>query len=121
MADEKGRCQLKIEASLRLEIDMLKELTWTYVIEAPGLATQQYGQTQIVRRLFWMFFRSALKDRYDIFPPYYREQLDACSNAGEKRRLVIDLIAGMTESQALEMSNRLSGVTAGSALEDIMS
>jgi hypothetical protein len=44
------------------------------------------------------------------------------SDGDEKiiRRIVTDLIAGMTEVPALEVHNRLIGVALGSGLEDLL-
>ena len=44
--------------------------------------------------------------------------MDSSSDQG-KKRVVVDLIAGMTEEQALAMHNRLTGVSLGSGLEQI--
>ena len=49
--DGDGQCVL-VGADRRMEIAMLKELTWTYVIDDPGLATQQEGQRYIIGELF---------------------------------------------------------------------
>ena len=55
---------------------MLKELVWTYVIEAPALATQQYGQRRIIRELFPIFLDAAKKpEGHKIFPAFYQERL----------------------------------------------
>ena len=44
-----GSPQLRIDQDRELEVAMLKELTWVYVIEAPELASQQEGQRQVMR------------------------------------------------------------------------
>ena len=36
----------------------------------------------------------------NIFTPYYRQALEDASDSKEKARVVVDLIAGMTEAQA---------------------
>ena len=43
---------VSIEAQSHMEVTMLKELTWVYVINNPGLATQQFGQRKVVSTLF---------------------------------------------------------------------
>jgi dGTPase len=117
------RCLLKIDDDLKLEVAMLKELTWVYVIEAPSLNSQQFGQRQVIRSLFETYFDDARsKKKLRLFTPYFRQAIEEASG-DEKilKRTVIDLIAGMTEAQALAMHNRLTGVSVGSGLEEIMS
>ncbi len=101
------------------EVAMLKELTWTYVIEAPALATQQRGQREIIRSLF-RILQDAIKTNTNIFPIFYREQLKKATSDSERTRLVLDLISGMTERQAVMMYQQLLGITVGSGLESIL-
>ena len=56
------------------EILMLKELTWTYVIQAPSLASQQHGQRKIIENLFSEYCTAALGDinkRVKKHPEYF--------------------------------------------------
>jgi dGTP triphosphohydrolase len=60
-----------------------------------------------------------------LLPPYYKERLeDVAKTFGpgtiNNRRVVVDLIAGMTESQAYAVYQRLNGIVAGSALDKIL-
>ena len=115
-----GHLQLRIDEDRELEVAMLKELTWVYVIEAPELASQQEGQRQVIDELFSIYWDAAHGRRSQhLFPPYYRKALEGSINDHERRRVVADLIAGMTEEQALTMHNRLNGVSVGSGLEQI--
>jgi dGTPase len=122
LKDRAGHCELAIDDHLLLEVAMLKELTWIYVIEAPSLISQQFGQKQAIRKLFEIYSEASqdAKQR-TLFPAYYREAIEEADN-DEKRlkRTVVDLIAGMTEAQALAMHNRLVGVSVGSGLEEIV-
>jgi dGTPase len=112
--------QLHIDEDREREVAMLKELTWIYVIEAPELASQQEGQRELIGKLFNIYWEAAQgkRDRH-LFPPYYSEALDAAATDQEKKRVVVDLIAGMTEEQALAMHNRLAGISDDSGLEQI--
>jgi dGTPase len=108
---------------LRLEVKMLKELTWTYVIEVSGLSAQQHGQQRIINDLYDIY-SIALNDtkKLSVFPMFYRERLDANKrNEVERLRIPVDLIAGMTESQAIAMHRRLTGQSHSSGLEEIFS
>lgn len=98
------------------EVDLLKQLVWHYVIEHQALATQQHGQIKIIRELFETYFDAAEKGDYGIFPETLREQIEV-AKPKEKKRGVIDLIAGFTEQQAIEMHQRLNGSVAGTAFK----
>jgi dGTPase len=116
-----GGPQLRIDEDRQLEVAMLKEITWVYVIEAPELASQQEGQREMIERLFNIYWDAAQGKRSQhLFPPYYRRALEDSANDRERKRVVVDLIAGMTEEQALAMHNRLTGVFLGSGLEQII-
>ncbi len=122
---ESGRSAIGMVKERRADIFMLKQLTWHYVIKAPGLTTQQHGQRTIVRGLFDIFQKAAT-DRddksFDVFPAGIREELLDIHKAArptlkqELTRMVIDLIASLTEEQAIDAYHRLTGVSLGSAL-----
>jgi dGTPase len=117
-----------LSQDMQLELKMLKELTWTYVIRNPRLATQQHGQRKVIRDLFGYFFKAA-KDApgRTIFPVPYKEQLEQLEREyprGDRKkarvRAVIDLIAGLTEQTALDMHRRLTGVSSGSITDMLL-
>jgi len=118
-----GSVYLHVDEDLLLEVAMLKELTWVYIIEAPSLISQQYGQRQVIKKLFQVYMDAASDTKHlNLFPPYYRQAIeDQKQDERTVRRTVIDLIAGMTEEQALAVHNRLTGVSLGSGLEELLS
>lgn len=101
---------------------MLKELTWTYVIEAPSLAARQQGQKRVIAELFSAYTALARSpDDWKVFPTFYREKLNEVhGNRDDETRTCVDLIASMTESQAVAMHHRLTGQTHTSGLDDIL-
>ena len=122
--DEAGQRCVAISRELSLEIRMLKELTWVYVINAPGLATQQHGQRRLVEDLFNILAEAAAESNFDLFPVRFSERMTEALDkvAGEERRreearFVADYISGMTERQAIEIHSRLVGVSLGSVLD----
>lgn len=119
---DNGKVKLRINADLRSEVMMLKELTWTYVIEASSLAAQQHGQNRIIQDLFTIYTEAtASESARKIFPTYYRERLaEAGQQRSEDIRTCVDLIASMTESQAIAMHRRLTGQSHASGLEEII-
>ncbi len=95
---------------------MLKELTWHFVILNPSLGAQQHGHKKI-SRAYSAFFEGDLKSgRFNAFPLSARESLQAATSDAERVRAVIDLIAGMAEQQAIQMYQRLAGISLGSIL-----
>ncbi len=103
-------------------VRMLKLLTWHYVILNPSLATQQHGQRMIIQTLFQIFHDAATSGKYDMFPHAFRDAVKEAKESDSKlvTRTVADLISGMTERQAVEMYQRLTGVSLGSVLDSIL-
>lgn len=120
---EKNTSRIEVPKWKRIEVFMLKQLTWHYVILNPALASQQRGQENVIEGLFEVYKASAW-DANDkllrLFPHLYREKLSDQREAGaslqQLLRTVIDFISNMTERQAIEMHHRLNGVALGSAL-----
>lgn len=118
-----GQC-IQIQPEALHEVKMLKELTWTYVMRSPALTAQKYGQTRLIETLFEIFHSAAQSPNpqdWDLFPFSFREQLEATTRRSERSRIVIDLIAGMTEAQAVQMYQRLTGTGQSSVFLPILS
>ncbi len=113
------RITLKIDSGLVDEVRMLKLLAWCYVIESPSLVTQRFGQRALISSLFKTFVEAAgSKKDSTIFPSLYQEELDvAAGDTKLIKRIVADLIASMSESQAIAINQRLSGQSLGSAMD----
>jgi dGTPase len=116
-----GVARVEVEQDQQDEIAMFKELTWTYVIEAPGLAAQQCGQRVIIEELYKVFESAALgKTSNKIFPAFFRDRLQEASVESELKRTCIDLIAGLTEIQAVAIHQRLTGLVIGNSLDELL-
>jgi len=120
-----GRSSIKMLKERKAEVFMLKQLTWHYVIKNPSFASQQHGQRTIIRELFDIFRRAATdreQKSLDIFPIGIRDELSAIQDSArptvlqEATRAVVDLIASLTEEQAIQTYHRLTGISLGSAL-----
>jgi dGTPase len=121
----RGPKPLLIQEEVKMEVAILKELAWTYVIENPALTAQQEGQKEIIRLLFEKFSTAALNQDWRIFPASMRSDVRASRTEWAKdpvmrTRVVIDLISSMTEVQAIEMHRRLTGFSFGSVLHRII-
>jgi len=118
--DESAKC-VRINPEYKKEVAILKELTWTYVIEAPALSLQREGQKAVIQRLFDVFAEASKSSKaWSLFPPYYRGQLEAAASEIERQRSVIDLIAGMTEPQAIATYRQIIGAWPSPSLEEIV-
>jgi|SRR5580704_19482108 dGTPase len=111
---------LTIEPEMEKEVFMWKQLIWYYVILNPALATQQFGQQKIIRDLFQMFLEAATTQKnLSIFPHSCRENVANADGSATLVRLIADLIAGLTERQAIKLHRRLTGVSLGLVLDHI--
>jgi dGTPase len=109
----------EVRPEYRDEVLMLKELTWTYVIQDPALATQQVGQRNMIKTLFSIYANAAESSReWKVFPTYYRERLEQSLSIDDRLRTCVDLIAGMTETQVHRIYKRLSGSESEASLSD---
>lgn len=136
---------LVIAPSAVLQVEVLKKLTWYFVIDRPAMKSAQRGQEKLIRELFvWLL--SWIDDAYqgpeadnpkiprvnyiaDGLPPRLVDFLDIAhwqrSATGGYRtrtrrnsRATTDFIASLTEPQTLDLHNRLSGSSAGSMLSE---
>ena len=106
----------KVHPDARDEVDVLKELTWYSVIENPGLGFIQSVHRRIIKDLFDHFSSAAAKHHWSAFPLRYREEFeqgprDSAGPDGERSRvrIVLDLIATLTEAEAYDYYNGLAG------------
>jgi dGTPase len=117
--DTKGK-KVSADEELQKEIALLKQLTWYYVIDGPGLALQQHTQRKIITDLYTTLLTEAEKGSPSyLLPPYCRDRLQKKkkSDRDSPERVVVDLIAGMTEAQALLTYQKLNGLVMPSGLE----
>ena len=92
---------------LRQEIDFLKGLVWYYVIERPALRTQQVGQLRVIRELFETYAEAAEARRAALLPVSMQEAIESGVSGP---RAAADLIASLTERQAIALWGKISGV-----------
>lgn len=115
--------RLRVHNKIKHEIDVLKGLTWEYVIESPMLATQQMGHRKVINGLFDAYL-DASRDHISALPPRFRDygqrtplndQIYRSLSDDQRRvRMVADVISSMTDVEALRMYRRLHGFLPGS-------
>jgi dGTPase len=116
------RGYLKYNRNREEELKFLQRIVWSYVISNPRLATQRYGQKRIIKTLFEIYLE-AIRDRdLSFIPPrFVREFLEIEENAAnttemeqEKNRMAVDIVAGLSEAEAVVQYRRLTGISQGS-------
>ncbi|MFA7340239.1 MAG: dNTP triphosphohydrolase [Candidatus Obscuribacterales bacterium] len=94
---------------LLLEIAMLKQLTWHYVILNTELATVQFGQRRMIATLFDILFDAAEKGtrkafHWKLFPRRFEELLLASSGTRDEcARVTADYVSSMTEKEVADL------------------
>ena len=118
---------LKGPDTSRYLMKFLQRLVWDYVILTPRLSTQQAGQIHLITALFEYFLDSLRESRPDRLPTKFRDA--AADLKGPKRgpgakaldrqraRLAIDMVASLTEAQAVVLHKRVAGFESGSVLD----
>ncbi|HTY83406.1 MAG TPA: dNTP triphosphohydrolase [Silvibacterium sp.] len=104
------------------EVAILKQLTWCYVIDAPSLAIQHRAQRKVIAQLAKTFLNEAVSSKpTGILPIFFREQLRTPGlDESEKKRMAIDLVSNMTEGQAIDLYQRLEGISVAAGFDKIV-
>lgn len=107
------------------ELKFLQRIVWSYVISNPRLATQRYGQKKIIRTLFEIYLEAIERADLSFIPARfvreYQELLEREVKGEdvrpEKTRMAVDIVAGLSEAEAVLKYRRLTGISQGSFLE----
>ena len=122
--EDTGTPTLEIDSKFRREIAILKQLTFYHVISNPTLAAQQHGQEKIIDELFEMMYDESEPEAIlsSAVPAPYRDQLGELDDVDDPKRarIIADMIAAMTESQAVTLHKRLVGHSPGSLQDEII-
>lgn len=110
-----GDVVVNVDDQIEEEVVVLKRLTSYYIIERPSLAILQRGQRQMIRELADLYM-NAIGGDTRVFPLAFLQRLEAAETADARKRVVTDLIAGMTEESAAEVYRRAIGIARGSLL-----
>lgn len=112
---------LTIDPVVKVQIFILTKLASYYVIDHPSLRSKQQGEKRVVKELYKTFTKAATSTNFELFPEPYKTVLQENEfNREEKIRIAVDLISGMTEMQAIQMFQRITGFQLGSALYNIV-
>lgn len=100
-----GRC-VKINQNALNQTDILKELTWHYVIKRSDSATLQRRQRMIIRELFNVLFRAIENNNLEFLPIGFAQFIGRSRDVFAAR-WVADYISGLTERQAVNLYRKL--------------
>jgi len=104
-----GSLALRIDPVTTAEIWLFEGLTWHYVIASDLLSSQREEQRALIRSLFAILAdtASAMSD-LSLFTSPQQERLRSAASDEARLRIVSDVIAGMTEVEAMERSHQVS-------------
>lgn len=106
------------DRDMRMQLDLLKSLTWTYVIESPALSAQQEGQRRVIADLF-EYFTDSTERQPHVLPAWARRIAEDAHDEQDRRRIACDVVASLTEAQAVALHGRISGSQPGSILDAV--
>ncbi len=121
---------INIPMEIRVQVAILKQLVWTYVIENPAMAAHQLGQKRAINTLFAEFNAAVHEKNWALFPAFFREQArdlhvkyseNGILPAKLRVRLIADTISSMTDKQALLVYQQFTGVSPTSMLDPVVS
>lgn len=137
--DSDGLPLLEVAPMTEQTIHWFKDLIGFYVIHGRALASQRRGQATIIKTLFDNLcvvgatkprkaaeggdvpFSEKLEDSLHIMPRFFDDEI---RNSGFNEFVIIrtaaDVIAGLTEAQAIDLYRRMTGHSLGAALDPIL-
>lgn len=105
-ADNMVLAELVVEPDIKLRIEILKHFSYLAVIMSSELKIGEYRGGDIVKALF-NAFTSDNGER--LLPKDVRFMVSALHNTSDKKRVICDFVAGMTDRYAVDFYNRLHG------------
>ena len=116
-----GDRRVVFDEDIVLQIKMLKELVWTYVIDRPSLALQQAGYHKIIRALFYFFLKNLKRKELRAIPLQFHGLFrDRDLGKEPNHRIAADIICCLTDAQALSLYRRITGSDPGGILRGLI-
>jgi len=105
-AEQPALSKVSIAPEVKRKIEVLKHFTYEALIMSPRLKIVEYRGQDIVKAIF-----NALSDEerrgYLLLPDDCRQQYLSLKHEKQRKRLICDFIAGMTDRYAVEFYGRL--------------
>ena len=102
--DNPALSTVKLEDTLRVQIEILKHYVYESQIDSPKLKISEYRGKQIVKEIFSFLVED---EGYKILPNDYQELYHCAETKEEKYRVIGDFIAGMTDRYCSEFYYRI--------------
>lgn len=97
--------KVKLNAETRLRVEVLKRFNFEVNIMSPRLRIAAFRGKEIINKIF----DTLTKDGgYLLMPDDYRSLYEIASSESDKKRIVCDFIAGMTDRYCIEFYARLT-------------
>jgi dGTPase len=97
--------KVRLTRQAKLQVEVLKHLNYELVIRSPRLAIVEHRGRDLVSKIF----TTVCESDGALLPSDWRSRYVAASKNIERRRLVCDFVAGMTDRYAAEFHARLLG------------
>jgi len=111
-SDPRGRW-VAIDPEAKRQTDMLRQLTWDYVILNSDLRSIQYGQERMIGDLFKVCVDRIVASDFAFFPRGFSELIRAEEpRTTSPARWAADFISGLTEREVYRLHERLIRPTA---------
>lgn len=104
-AEAPALSRIGMDPTVRLEISVLKHLTYTYLVKSQQLQLVSYRGKEIVRKIFLALLEG---EGPKLLPEDYQSKLRQAPSDSHRKRVVCDFIAGMTDRYATEFFARLT-------------
>lgn len=98
--------KVTLDRATQLEVESLKRLNYELMIMAPRLKVVEYRGYDLVKTIFKALIS---KNGHLLLPEDCRLMHARMRSEGDRKRLVCDFVAGMTDRYAIEFHGRLTG------------
>ncbi|HEY8119295.1 MAG TPA: hypothetical protein VIE91_08665, partial [Methylophilaceae bacterium] len=107
--------EVKFTEDMFLLVESLKNYTYIKFIESSRLKVAEYRGYDIVKELFMMLDDGGAV----LLPDDFKDWHDKAKNEPDRKRVICDFIAGMTDSYAIEFYGRLKSESPQSIFKPI--
>lgn len=97
--------EVKLKSDVRLTVEVLKRFNFEVNVMSPRLKIAAYRGKEIIEKIFNVLTG---ENGYLLMPDDYRKLYEETLSESDKRRIVCDFIAGMTDRYCIEFYARLT-------------
>lgn len=119
---------LQRDFNKEIELKLLQRIVWKYVMTNSSLAIQHYGQKGLITQLFNIYTKAIEEEQYNLLPsrflkdglkPITLKGDNTYAEAERKLRLAVDIVASLSESEAVSLYRRFTSLEQGSIMDYI--